>query len=112
MATLTLKATYSQLIMTLPEDPRILQAKAWIGDAVLALCARDWILQQDGKVCSIKLGNLTSNQFLTTIGNPSKVEAEIGIVYESKGLEAARTLIASKIIPPFLKQERNRNKRR
>jgi hypothetical protein len=97
--------------MTLPEDPRIIQAKAWLGDAVLALCARDWILKQDGKVCSIKLGNLTSNHFLTTIGNPSKVEAEIGITYEKEGVEAARALIEEKIIPKFLQQERNRNKR-
>ena len=38
--------------MNLPDDPKLLQAKAWIGDAVLALCIREWLLHQDGRVSS------------------------------------------------------------
>lgn len=97
--------------MKIPDDPRELQAKAWIGDAVLALCVREWLLQQDGRVSSAKFENLTSNAFLTTLGNPTKVEAEIGLAYEAEGLEAAREWIQNRIIPQFLKQERNRVRR-
>ena len=97
--------------MTLPEDPKALQAKAWIGDAVLALCAREWLLAQDGRVSSVKFENLTSNAFLTTLGNPTKVEAMIGLHYESEGLEAARRWIHDTIVPQFLVQERNRQRR-
>lgn len=94
--------------MRFPEDPKELQAKAWIGDAVLALCAREWLLGEDGKVSSAKFENLTSNAFLTTLGNPTKVEAEIGLRYEREGLEAARDWILATIIPQFQRQERNR----
>lgn len=98
-------------MITIPEDPRELQAKAWIGDAVLALCAREWLLNEHGYVSSVKFENLTSNAFLTTMGNPTKVEAEIGVRYETGGLEAARTWIQATIIPQFLKQERTRQRR-
>jgi hypothetical protein len=99
-------------MMTLPDDPRELQAKAWIGDAVLALCAREWLLRERGQVSSVQFENLTSNAFLTTLGNPTKVEAEIGLRYEGEGLEAARQWIESTVIPQFLKQERNRKSSR
>ena len=97
--------------MNLPDDPKLLQAKAWIGDAALALCVREWLLQQDGRVSSAKFENLTSNAFLNTLGNPTKVEARIGMIYESEGLEAARGWITDHVIPQFLKQERNRTRR-
>jgi 23S rRNA maturation mini-RNase III len=97
--------------MNLPDDPKLLQAKAWIGDAVLALCIREWLLHQDGRVSSAKFENLTSNAFLNTLGNPTKVEAQIGMLYQSEGLEAARGWIKDQIIPIFLKQERNRTRR-
>lgn len=94
----------------LPDDPRALQAKAWIGDAVLALCAREWLLKEYGRVSSAMFENLTSNAFLTTLGNPTKVEAQIGLVYEAEGLEAARIWIEGELIPQFLKQERRRQR--
>ena len=97
--------------MNLPDDPKLLQAKAWIGDAVLALCIREWLLHQDGRVSSAKFENLTSNAFLNTLGNPTKVEAQIGMLYQYEGLEAARGRITDQIIPQFLKQERNRTRR-
>ena len=99
-------------MITLPDDPRELQAKAWVGDAVLALCVREWLLSEYGRVSAAKFENLTSNAFLTTLGNPTKVEAEIGLRYEHKGLQAAREWIETTIIPQFLKQERTRQRNR
>ena len=54
---------------------------AWIGDAVLALYARLKILREDGRVDGEKCKRLTSNQFLGTLGEPTKVEANIGRIY-------------------------------
>lgn len=95
--------------LPLPQDPKALHAKAWIGDAVLALCAREWLLRERGQVSAAAFENLTSNAFLTTLGNPTKVEAEIGIRYELEGLEVAREWIEESVIPQFLRQERKRN---
>ena len=95
----------------LPNDLSELRAKAWVGDAILALHAREWILREFGKVSAKKFSNLTSNKFLTTLGNPTKVEAEIGLIYERDGLDAARAHIDAFIIPQFQIQERNRLKR-
>lgn len=47
------------------------------------------------------LGLLTSNDFLATIGNPTAVEAGIGVVYESEGLEAAFAWIERELAPRF-----------
>ncbi len=84
---------------------------AWIGDAVLALYARLKILREDGKVDGEKCKRLTSNQFLGGIGEPTKVEAEIGRVYACKGLEAAFSWIEKNLLPLFERQEENRKKR-
>lgn len=89
-----------------------LRAKAWIGDAVLALCARQWILQQCGVMSSALFENMTSNVFLTTLGNPTKIEAQIGLQFEHGGLEGARAYVEAVIIPQFTKQERNRRRAR
>ena len=91
-------------------DPEILQAKAWIGDAVLCLFVRGWILKRYGRVSSEHFENLTSNAFLSTIGNPTRVEAEIGIIYEREGYEAAAQYIEKTILPMFEKQERKRRR--
>ncbi len=97
--------------MELPEDLGELRAKAWIGDAVLGLYARQWILAQSGSVSSAVFENMTSNAFLTTLGNPTKIEARIGILYETGGLRAANGYIEEIILPKFLSQERNRSAR-
>ncbi len=91
-------------------DPKVLQAEAWIGDAVLALCAREWLLEQDGQVSSRTFENMTSNSFLTTLGNPTKVEAEIGRLYKAEGLDSARQWFLETIVPQFQKQERTRRR--
>lgn len=96
----------------LPRALDELRAKAWIGDAVLALCARQWILRHRGAMSSALFENMTSNIFLTSLGNPTKIEAQIGLQFEQGGLEKAQAYVEAVIIPQFLKQERNRNRRR
>lgn len=88
---------------------------AWIGDAVLALYAREWILKQD----DIKLGErteafiqLTGNQFLACLGEPTALEAEIGKVYRAEGLQAAFQHIEKSLLPLYLKQRNNRKQSR
>jgi dsRNA-specific ribonuclease len=91
------------------EDPkRTEQEQAWIGDAVLALYARQWILQREGKMDAEMFTYLTSNHFLSTIGNPTSVEAAIGRVYRSGGLATAFAHIESELLPRFLSQEKKR----
>ena len=83
------------------------RTKAWIGDAVLALFAREWILKQKGistKERAEVFIQITSNQFLASLGEPTSMEAEIGGVYEADGLHAAFDFIEQKILPLFLKR--------
>jgi dsRNA-specific ribonuclease len=85
--------------------------RAWIGDAVLTLYARLKILREDGRVDGEKCQRLTSNQFLGNFGEPTKVEAEVGLVYARDGLEAAFEWIEQHLLPLFERQETNRGKR-
>ena len=84
------------------------RAQAWIGDAVLALYARKWILAQPGissKQRAQHFIEMTSNKFLSAMGEPTAMEAEIGAIYENKGLEAAFAHIEDKFVPLFKKQQ-------
>ena len=94
----------------LPFRERILQ-EAWIGDAVLSLYTRSRILREQGRVDGAKSIRMTSNRFLSTLGDPSEVEAELGRVYQQEGLDAAFAWIESKIVPLFLKQEAKRERK-
>lgn len=85
---------------------------AWIGDAVLSLYVRDWILREHGVMDGARLTAFTSNQFLSAFGNPTEVEADIGIAYEKDGLAAAFALIEERLLPVFLAQERRRLRER
>ena len=96
----------------LPMDLAENREKAWVGDAVLALYAREWILRERGKMDGALQAQMTSNDFLATIGNPTGLEAEIGVIYETEGLQAAFTWISHEILPAFLAQERNRARKR
>ena len=87
---------------------RILE-EAWIGDAVLCLCARFRILKNDRAVDGEKFTRMTSNQFLASFGEPSEVEAEIGRVYAAEGLDAAFAFIEMRLMPLFDKHEAKRN---
>ena len=85
--------------------------EAWIGDAVLTLFARRWILTETGVIDGERSVRMTSNQFLNSFGQPDEVEAQIGRVYEAEGLEAAFEWIETQLLPMFLRQEENRKKR-
>jgi dsRNA-specific ribonuclease len=89
-----------------------LREEAWIGDAVLALFVRDWLLHQMGETTLAQRTALfelfASNQFLSTFGEPTKVEAEIGRIYQSAGLDAAFALIEEKFLSRFLKTARKK----
>lgn len=80
-----------------PEDRQL----AWIGDAALALVAREWILETQGKLDGETHRRLTSNEFLRAFGHPTKVEAELGVLFQKQGLEAVRERFRSKFVPKF-----------
>lgn len=85
--------------------------EAWIGDAVLSLYTRLRILDRDRAVDGPKAARMSSNQFLSGLGDPTGVEAEIGRLYRSDGLEAAFDWIEQRLVPLFERQEANRRKR-
>ena len=89
------------------------RTKAWIGDAVLALFARSWILEQawiQKEARAEIFIQMTSNHFLSALGEPTAMEAEIGLVYEAEGLQPAFDFIEQKCVPTFLKQRKNQQK--
>ncbi len=83
---------------------------AWIGDAVLALYAREWAAARVSGPTRIECFTLmTSNRFLAGNGPPTRVEAGIGLVYREKGLAAAFAHIEETLVPRFRKHwERQR----
>lgn len=93
------------------ERQGLILKQAWIGDAVLTLWARRWILAQSGAIDGARSVRMTSNQFLGAVGNPDEVEAQIGRIYESDGLDAAFAWIEGNVLPMFQKQEGKRNRR-
>ncbi len=95
-----------------PVDPAAEQALAWTGDAVLALFAREHVLRSIGKIDTQAFLNLTSNAFLSAIGRPTRVEAEIGLVYEREGLAAAYAYIEARIMPLWRTHQARRQRQR
>jgi dsRNA-specific ribonuclease len=93
-----------------PEEQ--LRNEAWIGDAVLALFARSWLLrigQGENSKDRNRLFELwVSNQFLSSFGEPTSVEAEIGRAYASGGLDAAFNFIEEKFLDRFVQTARKR----
>ncbi|MFY8216223.1 MAG: hypothetical protein ACOVMP_06435 [Chthoniobacterales bacterium] len=85
---------------------------AWIGDAVLALYVRSWILRESKTTDGERQRAMTSNQFLANFGNPTEVEAEIGRIYRTDGLDAAFQWIESHLIPTFQAQEKRKLRQR
>lgn len=84
------------------------QEDAWIGDAVLGLFAREWILQNEKKMNAKMFSRMTSNHFLNSLGQPTKVEAKIGRIFNKGGLKKSFKYIEEEILPLFLKQEKKR----
>ena len=85
--------------------------EAWIGDAVLTLYARLRILREDLTIDGERSMRMTSNQFLSAFGEPSEVEAQIGRVYASDGLDGAFQFIEERFMPLHEKQEAGRRTR-
>jgi 23S rRNA maturation mini-RNase III len=92
---------------------RALKDDAWVGDAVLALYVRRWILEHGPKNLSDanrqELFELfVSNQFLSSFGAPTQLEAAIGRTYAKEGLAAAFAQIENSLLAAFLKRARKR----
>ncbi len=79
-------------------DPKV-RAQAWVGDAILALYVREWILSFRGEIDGKLFIEFTSNQFLRLRGNATAVEAQIGCIFKSDGLEAAYAWIEQELRP-------------
>jgi dsRNA-specific ribonuclease len=76
-----------------------LRQEAWLGDAVLELYVREYILKQDASRDDARRISLVRNSFLNQIGQPTRVEAEIGRRYNEGGLEAAYAWIREQLEP-------------
>ncbi len=85
--------------------------EAWIGDAVLALYVREYILRETGQLDGERFIRFTSNDFLRAAGKPTQIEAEIGRTFAADGLKAAYRLIEARLLPLFQEQERARRRR-
>ncbi len=93
-----------------PEEIDKEREEAWVGDAVLALYAREWLLKKNGKIDGEAFVRFTTNDFLRMVGNPTAVEAEIGRVYQEGGLQAGFTHIEEKLLPIFIEREKRFDK--
>ena len=92
-----------------PRGKKLLE-DAWVGDAVLSLYARRYILRHSGGISSEQLERMTSNRFLTALGEPSAVEAEIGRAFEDGDgdLTAPFRWIEENLLPIYRRQEEKR----
>ena len=86
------------------EELRQEREAAWVGDAVLALFARQFVLQERNAMDGEWFTRLTSNEFLSAFGNPTRVEASIGKLYLAEGLDAAFAWMEAELVPLFRKQ--------
>ncbi|MDA7538099.1 hypothetical protein N9A89_03200 [Akkermansiaceae bacterium] len=93
-----------------PDEMDLEREEAWVGDAVLALFVREWILREKGKIDGEAFINFTTNDFLRIVGNPTSVEAEIGRIYQKGGLQAGFDHVETKLLPLFLQREKVRNR--
>ena len=91
-------------VTTKDEEIRIERANAWIGDAVLALFARQFVLRERNMMDGEWFTRMTSNEFLSAFGNPTRVEASIGKLFLERGLDAAFAWMDAELVPLFRKQ--------
>ena len=82
-----------------PDSDPVARAQAWVGDAVLALYVREWILSFKGEIDGDFFVEVTSNNFLRLTGNATGVEARIGRIYKADGLAAAYAWIDANLRP-------------
>lgn len=86
------------------EEIRLERANAWIGDAVLALFARQFVLRERSMMDGEWFTRMTSNEFLSAFGNPTRVEASIGKLFLEGGLDAAFAWMDAELVPLFRRQ--------
>jgi hypothetical protein len=98
--------------VTPPPDPEEERELAWIGDAVLSIFAREHVLKRLGRIDTPAFLSLTSNAFLSALGRATRVEAEIGLVYQQEGLGAAFAYIEQRVMPLWNAQEARRVRQR
>lgn len=96
-----------------PEKAREL---AWVGDSILGLYARLWILENTPDASPSRpelFSHFTSNRFLTGLGEPTLVEAQIGEVFLRDGLAPSFAFITERLLPLFVAQinKKSRNHR-
>ena len=82
-----------------PDQDPVARAQAWVGDAVLALYVREWILSFKREIDGALFIEFTSNNFLRLTGNATGVEARIGRIYQDAGLAAANAWIEENLRP-------------
>ncbi len=82
-----------------PDLDPVVRAQAWVGDAILALYVREWILSFRGGIDGKLFIEFTSNDFLRLTGNATGVEAQIGRIFKAEGLEAAYAWIEHHLRP-------------
>ena len=75
---------------------------------MLALFARQYVLRERNSMDGEWFTRLTSNDFLSSFGNPTRVEASIGRLYLTGGLSAAFAWMDAELIPLFRKQSLNK----
>ncbi len=75
---------------------------------MLALFARQFVLRERNSMDGEWFTRLTSNDFLSAFGNPTRVEASIGKLYQENGLEAAFAWMDENLVPLFRKQIANK----
>jgi 23S rRNA maturation mini-RNase III len=90
------------------DDVKQLREDAWIGDAVLALFARRFVLAERSAMDGEWFTMMTSNDFLSAFGAPTKVEASIGRLYLDQGQEAAFSWMEENLVPHLRKRMANR----
>lgn len=89
------------------KDPReVEKAEAWLGDAVLALLVRDWLLRTLGVADGDLQGLITSNRFLSRFGQPTAVEAALGRLWRDQGYTAAESEFQEKFLPEMVRHLR------
>ena len=93
-----------------PDPVRLEREEAWIGDAVLSLFARQYLLRTTGTMDAEEFTALTCNSFLSAFGPPTRMESRIGQVYQAEGLVAAFAFIEKEFLPLYLKQKQKRKK--
>ncbi len=96
-----------------PTDPVAVRDLSWLGDALLTLLAREWIMQHEAPLATPRADlfrDLTSNQFLSALGPPSVIEARIGDAYRTGGLTGAQAYFDTQLVPLFQKQHAKRRR--